>query len=273
MDLKEGTIKKINFIVILLIVSIFLLGALLFNLNLIHAPAAEAGPQKFNFISYFTELVFPTFFDIFSSPFEKQEILWVVFPLILSLLFMEVYFGRWRNEKLGWNSAFANAVILLFVSINLLHVLWNQYSSSSLVPFSVLTKFIVVFIIAMQAVLLMIVVYLHAFPKNLSFLIASPLIINIFAFLAIVLIYSNIPFNLPTLISSIIIYLMLFLMFTGIKSLIPPSLEARHYLKEKEKEAEEKEAIKEAMKEYDHKKRKNKIKKFLNKFKIKTNKK
>lgn len=277
MDKKEGangisktdTIKKINFIVILSIVLLFSVGALLFSLNILHAP--ETGElQKHTFITYFTQLVFPAFFEIISSPFSKPEMLWTIFPLIFSLLFMEIYFGRWRNEKLGWNSAFANSVILLFVSINLLHVLWTEYSSLSLIPFSVLTKFILVFLIITQAVLLMIVVYLHAFPKNLSFLIASPLTINLVAFLAIILIYANIPFNFPTLISSIMVYLLLLLVFTGIKDLIPPSSEAKHYLKEKEKEAEEQKVIKEALKKYEKRKRKkdNYFKKLLKKLKL-----
>ena len=50
-----------------------------------------------------------------------QEVLWILAPLVITLILMEMYFGRYKEEELGWNTAFGNTLILIFISANLIH--------------------------------------------------------------------------------------------------------------------------------------------------------
>jgi len=191
---------------------------------------------KLNVFSYFTKIIFPTIWSIISVPVNQSEMLWAIAPLLLALLFIEVYFGRWKNEKIGWNTAFANSIALLFVSINLFSILWAQYSADLSTRVVLLPRFILLLVLIIQSLLLMTLVYFHAMPKSVSFFLASPLTINLLAVISIVLIYSNLPLNIQTFTAALIVYIALYLFFIILRALVPASTIARRYIKKKEEE-------------------------------------
>ena len=63
---------------------------------------------------------------IITAPYVYPHMLWIILPLLLSLLFTEFYFSRYTYEELGWGSAFGNALVLIFVSLDLLRYLYGQ---------------------------------------------------------------------------------------------------------------------------------------------------
>jgi len=193
---------------------------------------------------YITDSILPRFFEIISSPFTSSEMLWIAIPLIIVLLFMEIYFGRWRNEKLGWSSSFANWITLLFVGVNLFNQMLIRYSEAGTIPIEVVYKFLLIFLIFLMAISFMIVLFLHAIPKSASYIVSSPLTIYTFAFVMIALVYSDIPLDFSTLIAALLVYIVVLVIFKIIKSLVPPSQEAKKYLAEKEKEKKKEVAIK-----------------------------
>jgi len=202
---------------------------------------------------YFSEQVYPIFMKILTSPFKVPEMLWIAIPLIVVLLFMQIYFGRWRNEKLGWASAFGNWITLLFVGVNLFKEMMVKYAllpagpptvvyilpaiplGERFIPLTVLYKFMLVFVLLAMSILFMVVLFMHAIPKRASFLISSPISVYTFAFIMIALVYSDIPLVTSTLIAALMVYILVILLFKMIKFLVPPSGEARKYLLEKEK--------------------------------------
>ncbi len=196
---------------------------------------------------YVNEFILPRFTQIITSPFTDPQMLWIALPLLIVLLFMQLYFGRWKNEKLGWASAFADWIALLFVGVNLLREMLVKYAvisevpamiyilpavpiAQTYLPLEVLAKFLLIFILLFFSLLFMIVLFTHAIPKRISFVISSPLAVYSFAFIMISIVYSDIPLDLYTLIASILVYIFVLMLFQTIKIMTPPSAQARHYL-------------------------------------------
>ncbi len=215
---------------------------------------------------YFSGSIFPRFVEIVSSPFKSPEMLWIAFPLLIVVLFMQMYFGRWRTEKLGWASAFGNWITLLFVSVNLFREMLAKYTliasappsvvyilpaipiGEKFIPLSVFYKFLLIAALFFVSLLFMIVLFTHAIPKRASYIISSPLVVYTFAFIMIALVYSDIPLNFPTLIAALLVYILILLIFRFIKALVPPSEEARRSLMERAKVEKRAKSVRKAIK-------------------------
>lgn len=189
---------------------------------------------------FFKDQVIPRLVEMVVTPFNYTSTLWLIIPLFITIFFIQLYFGRWKNEKLGWSSAFGNMIALLFISVNLLDFLRKQYAMEDF--FNLGTPLYNVFLIGvvlLQIVLMMVFIYFHLIPKKLSFFISSSVSVNTIAFAAIVLVYGKIPIDWVTLAAFLLLYLLVQLFFLGFRWLIPPSEPAKRYIRRHEKEAEE----------------------------------
>lgn len=236
--------------------------------------------------TYLQESIFPRFLEIIRSPFETPEMLWIAFPLLVVILFMQLYFGRWRNEKLGWGSAFANWITLLFVSVNLFREMIVKYTliasappsivyilpaiplGQKFIPLSVVYKFLMIFALFFISITFMIVLFAHAIPKRASYVISSPLAVYTFAFIMIAIVYSDLPLDLPTFIASLLVYILILSIFKFIKSRVPPSEEAKKYLVEQERQQKKMLGIQKAVKTRKRHKLEKRFKKFWRKLRF-----
>ena len=189
-----------------------------------------------NLFLFFKLQVFPRFIEMLSSPFTHPKTTWMIVPLLITIFFMQLYFGRWKNEKLGWNSAFANMIALLFITVGLLYQISIMYDLKDFFAWGTpMYKAIFVFFIILQIFLMMIFIFMHALPRGMSFFVSSPLTVYTIAFVAIVLVYGDIPIDLVTLVTFICLYIIVQLFFAGFRWLIPPSEQAEKYLERVEK--------------------------------------
>ncbi|UCD03604.1 MAG: hypothetical protein JSW73_03630 [Candidatus Woesearchaeota archaeon] len=143
--------------------------------------------------------------DIIISPFKDPAMLWEVLPLVITVLIIVLYFGRYKNEQLGWNSALTNSLVLLYVGTNLLYYL---YLNDSLSIFSEYT--LVAIAVALVGLSLAFLNYHHILPKKISFGIASVLPINFLAFLSIVFVHGHLKLDLSSLFAAIILFVIIF---------------------------------------------------------------
>lgn len=60
------------------------------------------------------------FIEILLAPVEHPEIVPSLLPLALGAIVLELYFGKYENESLGWNTSVGNAVIWISTGANLL---------------------------------------------------------------------------------------------------------------------------------------------------------
>lgn len=159
------------------------------------------------FIDFAANTFFPLLWDrlhlIITAPFAYPEMVWILIPMAITLILMTFYFGRYRREELGWNTAVGNALVLLFVSINLFQKVYPEQN-----PFRALLIFfrtlfangfagegvlpgIVAGALLAYALILLTADFFHWLPKKLAFFVSSGLPINILAYFGIIFVYSR----------------------------------------------------------------------------------
>ena len=191
---------------------------------------------------YFLNVVFPRFVEMVFLPIQKKEALEILIPLFVTLFLVQMYFGRNRDETIGWNSAYANCIVLLFVTAHLGNYVYGLYGTSGLDVFgnTAFSKSILVLAMGLVALGLMFIDYFHSVNEKISFLLSSSIFLTVFSFVSVVLVYSDIPFDRDTLITSIFIFIFVSIFFRLFRWTIPPSSTAQRYIEEKRKERYEK---------------------------------
>lgn len=165
---------------------------------------------------------------LITAPGGHPDMLWILFPLLVSLVFMTLYFGRYRKEELGWNTAFGNSLALLFVAVDLFRQIAKQPEHLQLLQQGVLSsRLLVPFLIFLFAFFLLLSNFFHILPKFFAFFISSALPINFLAYVGIVVVYTGFPFDWITLISAVILYILLLILFAIIKLLEPQDWEEK----------------------------------------------
>ncbi len=152
---------------------------------------------------------------ILSQPLSNENLMWILVPLFLTLILMELYFGRYKKEELGWNTAFGNSLILIFVSANLINHLINNNLWADPV------KAGVVFTLLILGFTLTLLDYFHALPEKLAFTVSSKFPISFIAFLAILFVYIDIPLDTTTLVALTLIFLAAYLVISIVHFLTP----------------------------------------------------
>jgi len=66
-----------------------------------------------------TETMTEMVLEFFRAPVEHPEILPSILPIVGGLIVIELYFGKHKQETLGWNTSVGNAVIWVTTGLNL----------------------------------------------------------------------------------------------------------------------------------------------------------
>ena len=152
---------------------------------------------------------------ILKQPMNNEDLLWIIVPLALTLILMEFYFGRYKREELGWNTAFGNSLILIFVSANLINHLARQDLWADPI------KTGIVLVLLLVGFLLTTLDFFHALPESLAFTISSKFPISFISFLAILFVYIDIPIDYYTSGALTMIFIAAYLIITSIHFLTP----------------------------------------------------
>ncbi len=155
-------------------------------------------------LSAFSLDVFSRFVELALAPLRNQEMLWIAVPLAIATLFMTLYFGRNRREELGWNTAFGNTMVFLFVAISLIREMYKQGGSWD----SVLSNslyFPLSLGLAGASVLLMFITYFHLMPKRAAFFLFSAPPINVSVYVAMTIVYADVSPDLLTVFAGVLL--------------------------------------------------------------------
>ena len=150
-----------------------------------------------DFITYCITVFFPAladnFIDFLIAPLRYPEMIWILIPLFGTVILMELYFGRYPREDIGYHAALENTMYLLFVSVDLIRYLIvnNQIMNTIKVYFIV---FIVIY-----AFIMSILDFYHKLPRHVAFKTSSKSILGFTAYIAIIVVYSDILLNLNNL--------------------------------------------------------------------------
>ncbi len=168
-----------------------------------------------NLIVYMIAKFIPQLTALLTTPIVHGEIFGLVLPLIIATISLTLYFGRYRNEEIGWNTAFSNNVFMLFIVGNLIVRIWNTDPISN--------KAIFVYLLAAYTTSQLVLNYLHKIPKEISFKLNSTINTNLICYLAIVIVYSDMEFNSATILASTSIFVAFYLVKKFIWLFIPMS--------------------------------------------------
>ncbi len=148
------------------------------------------------------------FAELLVAPLNEHTMLWFAIPLVIATIMMTLYFGRYRKEELGWNTAFANAMVFIFVSIDIIR---KMYESSQ--PHSWLNildngvYFTVTVALSGFGALSLLVIYYHLLPKQIAFKLFSNLPVNITIYVLMCVVYAGVAFDNFTLLAGILLFL------------------------------------------------------------------
>lgn len=154
------------------------------------------------------------YFEFLTAPFNNVNMIWILAPLVVTLLADRIYLGYYKYEHLGWNSAISNDVALLFVIMNLI-----GYVSSKEVLFK---NHIITFLVALifMAVIIALLFGFHKINKKIAFEIGGKHLI-IFAYVITVFVYSDFPFDIFSILSGFGIYVLWLVIISFINKVIP----------------------------------------------------
>jgi hypothetical protein len=162
------------------------------------------------------------FTDFFTLPFSNPDMMWMVIPMIITILVMESYFSKHKKEGVGWNTATANSLVLIFVSMDLLRYLHQTelLSFSNVGSYSFSASILALFVL-LEGLFLFFMDFSKLWPKFLAFHFSSHLTVNLTAYAAIVIVYGALPFNASTLLAVIFLFSIMNIIFFLIRTLYP----------------------------------------------------
>lgn len=152
---------------------------------------------------------------ILTVPKNNPNLIPTVIPLVIGVLIIELYFGRYEKEELGWNSAVANSTLLIAVaSIIIYESVFEKTITES--------NIMIALGILVLGLLLLTLDFFHIWPRKIAFGVSSALFIYYIVYLAIAFSYGEIPFNRLSVISSVLIFLIVLACFKWIENVIKP---------------------------------------------------
>lgn len=118
-------------------------------------------------MAFFNEML-KGFGQIFSAPYRNLEALWLLIPLLLMWIVLEIYFARFKKEELGWNTALANGITLGWITLEGMRSLFAEQ------PAEFWLRFTANIIIISYAFMIIYFSFTHKISSKWDFVIASP---------------------------------------------------------------------------------------------------
>lgn len=187
------------------------------------------------------------YLEFLYAPVIYSKMLWILIPSLWAILLMELYFDRYSREGIGHHKSLENTIFLLFISANLLSVALQH---PILFPKLYLSLVFIIF-----SVIIGLMDFFHKLPTQLIFKGSSKFVVGFIAYISIVLVYSNILYDLTflkfllILISILLIFITFLLVIKLVAFFEPKSYEEiEHFLKNIEEDI--KKAHKESEQEF-----------------------
>jgi len=129
-------------------------------------------------LSLIIENIQGAFREIFEATFTDLSIWWLIMPLIILWIILEIYLGEHPKEKLGWNTLLANGISLCWIAIESIRFLFSEPTLNSFNE-----RFIILLAILGYGTFVIIGSFLHRLPIRVMSFLAGPSLVY---FLAIV---------------------------------------------------------------------------------------
>ncbi|QKQ98161.1 hypothetical protein GKQ38_01335 [Candidatus Nanohaloarchaea archaeon] len=122
------------------------------------------------------------------TPIRQPGLLPTLLPIIVGGIVIELYFGRFTSEELGWNTAVGNAVIWITTGANLLF-------SSALTAGEKQAAYALIGIGGLVGYM----DFYHKWPDTIAFLVSSSGIVYTLAYITVIFVKTDLNVNSQTL--------------------------------------------------------------------------
>jgi len=156
------------------------------------------------------------FKEILSAPFRDPSILWILTPIVLFWFTLEIYFGKYKQEKVGWNTSLGYGLTMFWIVV----ISFKTLFENNFELFSI-SKTIFLIIITVYSVFIIFVSFTHRLKEKIFFLFTSPTIVYYLLGIAILWVNNLLNISLWVFIDLIILYLIILILETILKKLIP----------------------------------------------------
>ena len=144
----------------------------------------------------------------FRAPMQNQDLLPTVLPLVAGAVIMELYFGKHKQEKLGWNTSVGNAAIWMTTGISLL-MTTSELSQPELNAVYALIG-IGGFVTFMD--------FFHIWPSTVAFIVSSSAIVYSLAYTLVIIIKTGMAINQTTLTAAALFFIGINVIFKIVQS-------------------------------------------------------
>ena len=164
--------------------------------------------------------VWRRFMELLAAPSTEPDMLWFAIPLIFATLMMTLYYGRYRKEVLGWNTAFENTMIFLFVSFDLFRQMYESMEPYSWMNIYNNPLYLMITLgLASVSFVSMILVYYHLLPKRIAFMLFAKLPINIALYVTMCIVYVNVAADWITVGAGVLLFMLVWVIIKLIQLL------------------------------------------------------
>jgi len=150
---------------------------------------------------------------------QGTSIWWLLAPLILFWLVLEFYFGKYKKEKLGWNTALGNALSIFWLII----ISVMKMFENGLKEYNVASLFFLL-AICLYTLGIIIFTFTHKLKEDFDYLIASPTPVYFLSMIAVLISHGPLKINGIIIIDLVILFVFVLLFGTILKHFIPESI-------------------------------------------------
>lgn len=164
------------------------------------------------------ENVLSGFKEIFLAPTRDLSILWLLIPIFLFWFTLEIYFGRYKEEKLGWNSALGYGLSMFWIVI----ISFRTLFANNFELFSI-DKLLFVIFIALYSCFIIFVSFTHRMKAKIFFLFTSPTLVYFLFGIALLLVNDLLNVTFWVIVDLVIFYIIILIFELILKKIIPPA--------------------------------------------------
>lgn len=150
--------------------------------------------------------------QILSFPLDYPEFIPSLIPIFVGLVVLELYFGRYEDEHLGWNSAVSNATLIITTGLTLI------FKLDLLHPLSGPRATVAYGVLALGTAILLLNFY-HRWPAELAFSLSSSRLSYTVVYITIAVVYTGMPPTSSTVLAAAGVLATFFTVFSGVRQL------------------------------------------------------
>jgi len=179
-----------------------------------------------------TESMWIAFKEIIFSSLKDLSIWWYITPIILLWFLLEVYFGKYKREKLGWNTSLANGITLTWINIEAMRFLFSEHPT----PFWF--RFFIILLIMFYGFFVIYISFTHKFSSKTTYAFAAPSPVYYLAAITTLWGHGVLDLSFWVVVDLIIMFPLILLFFKILRGILPKAKKAREAIGEETFEEE-----------------------------------